>query len=233
MADPRVHVVQGGEHLSQIAARYGFNHWDAIWDDPANEELKNRRKNPNHLARGDLLTIPIREQHWESVATEELHTFKVEPVKVYLRLQLLEPPDKEGKREPIADTDFSLHIPGEREPREGTTGSKGEIEMEIPRHTLQAELVVHTEFPKSFPLAIGELDPIGEETEENPDGSSISGVQQRLNNLGFNCGEVTGKMNDLTRGAIRSFRKEHDLAEGDQCNDELRNKLQEEHDNLT
>ena len=57
-----VHTVQQGEHLPALAERYGFQTIDPIWNDPANAELKQLRKNPMVLMPGDEVTIPDREQ---------------------------------------------------------------------------------------------------------------------------------------------------------------------------
>jgi peptidoglycan hydrolase-like protein with peptidoglycan-binding domain len=48
---------------------------------------------------------------------------------------------------------------------------------------------------ETFELKLGHLDPY----------DTISGLQQRLNNLGFACGDPTGEMNEGTKLAMRSF----------------------------
>ena len=42
------HVVRQGEHLSQIAEKYGFS-YKALWDHAANAQLKKLRGNPPDL----------------------------------------------------------------------------------------------------------------------------------------------------------------------------------------
>ena len=54
------HVVAQGEYLSLIAARFGFRDPRVIWNHPDNAALRERRKNPNVLFPGDVLTIPER-----------------------------------------------------------------------------------------------------------------------------------------------------------------------------
>jgi peptidoglycan hydrolase-like protein with peptidoglycan-binding domain len=53
----------------------------------------------------------------------------------------------------------------------------------------------------TWSLQIGFLDPIDE----------LSGVQARLNNLGFDSGEVDGLNGPRTRAAVKSFQKKHGL----------------------
>jgi peptidoglycan hydrolase-like protein with peptidoglycan-binding domain len=43
--------------------------------------------------------------------------------------------------------------------------------------------------------------------------AETSGVQQRLNNLGFNAGSEDGEMNDATRKALAAFQKAAKLPE--------------------
>jgi N-acetylmuramoyl-L-alanine amidase len=50
-------------------------------------------------------------------------------------------------------------------------------------------------------LQIGHLDPVEETT----------GIQGRLNNLGFDCGEVDGIIGPQTEAAVRAFQDEHSL----------------------
>jgi len=52
-----------------------------------------------------------------------------------------------------------------------------------------------------YDLRLGTIDPI----------SSISGIQSRLNNLGFDCGAVDGVLGPRTEAALRAFQQAHDL----------------------
>ena len=57
-----VHTVEQGEHLSSIAAKYGFQKVATIWDHPDNAGLKSKRKNPHILLPGDKVVIPEGER---------------------------------------------------------------------------------------------------------------------------------------------------------------------------
>jgi peptidoglycan hydrolase-like protein with peptidoglycan-binding domain len=52
-----------------------------------------------------------------------------------------------------------------------------------------------------FELRIGHVDPI----------DAISGVQARLESLGYACGEPTGQMTDATREALQRFQRDRAL----------------------
>ena len=54
----RWHVVQRGESLSRIAHQYGLKNWRALWEDPKNEPLRKKRKNPNIVHAGDDVHVP-------------------------------------------------------------------------------------------------------------------------------------------------------------------------------
>lgn len=59
-----------------------------------------------------------------------------------------------------------------------------------------------------FQLEIGRLDPI---QESAPDKRCLSGVQQRLNNLGFDAGPVDGIDGPLTKGGVKRFQRRFKL----------------------
>ncbi len=228
MAKARVHAVGKSESIYQIARRYRMDA-ETIWKAPENDKLREIRKNPDLLALGDPLHIPPREEEGEECATEEHHVFEAETHKVYLRLQIME----EDRETPISDTEYELEIPGEKKPRTGKTGKKGEIEEEIPPGTERAALTVFSSRPIYRELLVGDLDPLLEETPDDPNKGCVRGIQQRLRNLGFGVGEATGKMNDRTRAAIRKFRKRFGLSESDGGDEEFQRKLEEIHDQWT
>ncbi|HEY6945459.1 MAG TPA: LysM domain-containing protein, partial [Candidatus Acidoferrum sp.] len=67
------HIVEQGEHLSQIAKKYGFPDYKIVWDHPENADLKKLRKNPNILFPGDQVFIPDKEEKEESGPTDKRH----------------------------------------------------------------------------------------------------------------------------------------------------------------
>jgi N-acetylmuramoyl-L-alanine amidase len=68
-------------------------------------------------------------------------------------------------------------------------------------------------------LGLGEIDPV----------EDISGVQARLNNLGFHCGEEDGEHDALLEQAIADFQARHDLEPTGELDDATRATLLEEH----
>jgi peptidoglycan hydrolase-like protein with peptidoglycan-binding domain len=78
-----------------------------------------------------------------------------------------------------------------------------------------------------FHLEIGQLNPI---QEKAPDRKCVSGVQQRLNNLGFDAGCVDGVFGSLTKAAIRRFQRKFDLKVDGNSTSAVQEKLYEIHD---
>lgn len=214
------HPVQQGECLSSIAKRYGFADWRTIFDHPQNEELRKRRPNPNVLYPGDNITIPNRELKQESSATEKVHTFLLQsdPVRLRLRLQDSDEHTLDGVR-------YRLVLEGRT--IDGKTGSNGLIEERIPADAHDAKLTIWLPDDKSsagmaIRVCLGHLDPV----------EYLSGVQARLNNLGFQCGRVDGRDKPEVETALRAFQKREGLPVTGQMDSTTLDRLREKHDQL-
>jgi N-acetylmuramoyl-L-alanine amidase len=205
---PTEHRIRQGECISSIAARHGLSA-EAIWDDPANAALKEDRQDFNVLYPGDVLVIPDRELKEESGGTEERHRFRKKAGTTLLRMQLL---DEEGPRANLA---YTLEIDGHF--LSGTTDGDGKLEHPIPAGASSGSLLVEGEDP--LPLSLGDLDPI----------ATVKGVQERLLNLGYECGPVDGQDGPRTQDALRQFQRENDLEESGEADDATRDKLVEVH----
>ena len=169
---PVVHKVKQGECISSIAEDYGFS-WERIWNDLNNEELKQKRKDPNILYPGDEVVIA----------------------------------DKEV-REEIDGQSFS-----------GKTNGEGRVEQRIPPNAKQGQLRLGEDGHEVYNIQLGSLDPLSE----------TAGVQQRLKNLGYECGSVDGETGPETREALIAFQKKHELGETGEINSETLDKLKQLH----
>ena len=72
---------------------------------------------------------------------------------------------------------------------------------------------------EEYELRLGDIDPI----------TSISGVQRRLKNLGFDCGAVDGKLSTQTSEALGEFQAKHELEVTGQPDQATRERLRTEH----
>jgi hypothetical protein len=179
----KIHIVKQGEHLSGIAAKYGFGDWHIVWKDGENAKLRAVR-DPHVLFPGDKLFIPERAEKTEKGETAIVHTFEINIPLLLLRLRVLD-----LDRRPVAEAPCELRV----KPVEVTlkkTDAKGIVEEEISNTLRDAELLVKKTIPPvkkgddprieqlKFDLKVGDLNP---ET-------TFSGQQARLNNLGYFAG---------------------------------------------
>jgi len=204
---PIEHHVEQGESIGALAGRYGFRP-ETIWEDPANADLRQRRGSPNILHPGDVVVIPDRRPRQESVSTERRGRFKRHGHGSKLHLKLME-----GDK-PRADLDYVLEVDGQL--FRGTTDGDGVLEQAVPPDARRAALTIGTEV---IPLMLGHMDPASE----------VSGVQARLNNLGFACGEADGVVGDATREALRAFQGANGLNVTGEVDAATRAKLEELH----
>jgi N-acetylmuramoyl-L-alanine amidase len=193
------HVVRQGECLSSIAKKHGIADWHTIYDDPQNADFKRKRPNPNLICPGDILFVPDLTQKEETGATETRHTFRLvgKPVKLRVLVQ-----DVDGQ--PLAGKKYELRVGAKVQT--GVTGSDGLAEVEAPADAEVGELVVWADDqapdqPDRLTLKIGHLDPVEE----------LSGVQARLNNLGYDCGPADGVDGERTQAAVKAFQGDQGL----------------------
>jgi len=198
------YIVKQGDCLSSIGHKYGI-FWEKIWNHPKNAKLRAKRQDPNIIYPGDVLFIPDKEEKEESAATEQRHRFKVKGVPAKLKLRILE------DEEPRANVNYTLVIDGRI--YNGTTDRDGKIEQTIPPNAQKGVLILEGDTP--IILQLGQLDPI----------DTITGVQARLLNLNFDCGEVNGRETPQLEKALIEFQKKYNLPVTGRIDETTRNKL--------
>ena len=99
---------------------------------------------------------------------------------------------------------------------DGTTDGDGEFEHFIPGDSRSALLMLRNG-QEVIPLRLGDLDPCDQAT----------GIQQRLNNLGFDCGSEDGEIGDASKEAIKTFQEAYKLDVTGEADDATKNKLKE------
>lgn len=250
--DASPHKVQRGDHICDIAQKvWKATNWRTVWESPTNKDLRDARQNPNLLYDGDVVHAPLPPDQNVPGQTEVENKSVMENLGLFLRLRIL----KED-RTPLAKAKFTLKMEnetqppfGKKNPREGTTDDQGQIQEEISKDADHATLTVQVppterkneegeiigDTPVTWRLWIGALYSI-EGLAPSP--KCIPGIQQRLNNLGFDCGHVVEpdkalEPNGATKAAMRAFCKayglnESCLAEADLLT--LRLKLRDVHD---
>lgn len=182
-------TVERGDSIASIADLTG-HFWQTIWNDPANEALKERRENPETLLPGDKVTIPPLRQKTESRETDLIHPFKRKgvPVKVVFTVAEQGP---DGKV--FADKAYTLQV-GKRR-YAGRTDQNGYLEHWVTPAAKNGKLVVDLDedgYPPQFTweLGIGTLAPAATKT----------GAIDRLKNLGY--GDFSADGNDEDSAAL-------------------------------
>ncbi len=203
--------VRDGDCMTSIANKHGF-YWETLWTDPSNRELKDARKNPNVLLPDDRVTIREMIRKDEPIAAEQRHTFvrRGEPAKLHVRIC------EDG--EPIMNQPYELRV--DDEVYSGTTDADGNVMLSIPGSARRGRLLVGPEGQQiEYRLDLGHLSPI----------EDLAGVQERLNNLGFDCDGTEGKWNARTEAALYRFQEENGLEITGKPDEPTRNKLLEVH----
>lgn len=205
------YVVRPGDCIASIAKDAG-HFWETIWDDPANADLKAARKDPNVLLPDDRVHVPPLREKWQPGQTEMRHRFRRKGQPEVFRLRLL----RDGK--PRGNEPYVLTIDGNE--TRGVVDAGGNIACPILPNARNGVLLVGTEPDVDrYDLSLGVMDPIDQ----------LVGVQKRLNNLGFFCGEADGKWGPLTETAVRRYQKSRGIQESGKPDDVTRSRLQKDY----
>jgi hypothetical protein len=210
------HEVARGECLSRIARQYGRSVLQ-IWNDPANKELREKRKTPNLLFPGDKVVIPPKGVHRFEAKTGQRHTLSLQKGSSDSNLVRLRFKDAFG--EPVSGLEFKVTLPDGNE-ISGTTDSDGKAELELAADVERVNLSI---CDVDSELVIGDLNPV----------ARVEGVQQRLNNLGFGCGAVDGDVGPKTRRSLIEFQNHTGLTPSGVADEATRCMLERIHDGVS
>lgn len=201
--------VSPGDSILSLAQQAG-HFWETLWNHSPNADLKGKRKDPNILAPGDLVTIPpIRVKDY-SCATDQRHTFKRRGVPAKLKIQLFQ------LGEPRANEDYTLII--DDKIIQGKTDADGNIEHFIQPDAKGGKLLLNGG-KEEYPVRIGHLNPI----------DILSGIKQRLNNLGYDCGDESDSLTPKLKQALLQFQADHKLPQTGEADAATKSKLESLH----
>lgn len=203
-----IHTVDRGDSIPSLAHDNG-HFWETLWNHPQNADLKRRRRTPNILNPGDEVFIPELRLKTVSKPTDTTHKFerKGVPAKIRMQLKMLGEPRKNEPYSLILD-DKTI---------EGTTDGDGFVEAFIRPNCTGGKLIL-TNTGEEIPIALGHLNPI----------DTVSGVRQRLSNLGFYCGDGD-EVDDATKTALAQFQGAHGLPKTGAIDEPTRGKLHSLH----
>ncbi len=204
---PKVIIAKEGDCFINICNHEGF-YWETVWNLPENQKLRERRKKHNIIKKGDRIYIPDLEIQEYQAGTERRHTFCLKTEKVNFTLTLMD------LGLPRANENYILVVNGSY--RTGTTDDNGTLIESIPPKARNGRLLLG-EKQEEIIINFGYMDPIEE----------ISGVQTRLQNMGFYEGEIDDQLNKETIAAIAEFQRSVNFSGEGELNDETRQALVE------
>ena len=206
-----VHIVEQGECIASIAQGSGHT-WQRIWDDPANAELKDLRKDPSVLLPGDKVVIPATTPRVESGATETKHVFQAARNQARLSIRFLQ----EGR--PRANQPCGVSIDDDPVLERELDGD-GVLDLPIPPDAKTARISVGPpEERDDYEIQLGGLDPATE----------TSGALQRLANLGYGAPAGPAPA-EAARAAICRFQRDHGLDPTGEVDERTRKALVDAH----
>ncbi len=194
------YIIQQGDTLTRIALKNGLNSAEDIYNHPANKTFKDKRPNPNVIYPGDQITLPEASATPFAGSVDKTHQFVLKPPKETFEV-IIKNDEGEvwtGKRAVLTVGEQTL---------DQTLDDSGLLSVELHKlnekeATLEIYLDEESEEPShTMEIQLAHLDPI----------DTISGVQGRCNNLGFDCGAVDGEMGPLTQEGIKAFQQHHQL----------------------
>jgi hypothetical protein len=197
VALPGTYVVRRGDHLARIAAAHGLS-LERIWNHPSNATLRRRRASPAVLLAGDEVHLPAIETKTVRSRLEATHRFVLAPRSTELRFVVRLRDGTVIDDEPCR---LSFRVGDRERTIEARTAADGTLDVRVPVRVREARLTL-VEHGLSWRIAIGHLDP-------DADGTApvVTGIQARLNNLGWHCGPIDGELGPKTRKAIASFQR--------------------------
>jgi hypothetical protein len=206
------YVVNQGECISSIAYEHGHL-VETILNDPANQALKEARKNYHVILPGDCLTIaPVRVKE-VSAETDKNHKFQLQAPAEIFQVRLLDLDDK-----PRANLKYTLII--DQQTFSGRTDGQGQLKHAIPPNARHGRLtLISGKNREEIELRLGDLDPT----------NAVSGAQARLSNLGYDCGPVDGILGPQTEQAIKRFQKHNKLQQTGELDDASMQELETMH----
>lgn len=156
-----------------------------MWDDPANAGLRQLRANPNVLLPGDSVFIGDKQDRDEAADTGKRHTYFTIAPSLKLRIVV-----KDRFDVPLGGELGTLDVDGDARPV--TTAGDGLIERAIAVDAKGGELYI---VGAALVVGIGRLHPV-----DHP-----SGWLARLNNLGYQAGDVGNPAPGDVRSAVEEF----------------------------
>ena len=214
-----------------VAKAFGFRNWRTIYNHENNESLR-KRQDPYDLHKEDKVFIPDKQPKDHQCDTNKKHTFTL-PTPTRPFSLVLEDDDED----PYSDTKYEIWIEGKKyvgkndDPEKvKRTREDGLIYEEVP---VVGKLEVRVWYEKGgendpdacekYEIEMGHMDPI----------DTVEGIQHRLENLGYSCGEDShGTLGTDTKKALKAFQSDWGLKESGEIDEDTKAALLQMHDQI-
>ena len=230
------YTVGEGENLITIAKAFGFRRWETIYNHQKNANFRKENPSPYIVKEKSKLWIPEFTIKQLPCETGKTHRFILERLKTLLHIEL-----KDDEGQPYANIKYEVWVPNKKTGNmklygsERRTTAQGFVDAEVPviqtvdgqgEESYAVDLKLWFDGddaqPETYTVQIGELDPI----------DTIEGIQDRLNNLGYDSGAVDGELGPITKAALEKFQADYGLPVTGKIDKATRNKLKAVHDNV-
>jgi hypothetical protein len=185
------HVVKRGEHLHEIAVRYGAD-VSRIWGLPENQRLKDQGRTPGQLASGDVVYVPLVKRNFLPLSSGQTNTLTAQVPKTEVTVNIH---GDDGKG--IANVAFEVQALGLK----GQSDGDGNICIKNVPYAFKVLLVHLVERDVTLQVLVGGLDPV----------STVSGKAQRLAHLGYLCEGAAGASDSTILDAFKLFCADHSM----------------------
>lgn len=192
---PHDHRIAPGDHVVRLAYQAGHATVDAVWNHPANAELRDQRPDPGVLVAGDLVHVPdAPDRVVEGLLTRRDHRIVLTLPMPQLRLVLERPGGiPHAAMACVAEFDDTRV--------QVVTDARGGLELELHPHTSKVQLDFDLQ---RIELTIATLEPV----------DTIAGWHARLDNLGYQPGSLRANTPSdpyALRSAVEEFQCDHGL----------------------
>lgn len=211
------YIVRQGDYLAKLAFIHGFDA-DEVWSHPKNAELAKLRADPNILAPGDILHIPVKKKEGLSIRKGATNRYVAKAPKVRVCIAF-----KTADEQPLANEPYEIEGLGGTELEskvKGTTDENGNLQIDAPVHV--RELSAY--FPRlhrMFQIRVGDMDPIAEAT----------GIRKRLRHLGIGDERLVKNLEDpmVLSDAVASFQEAQGMSPTGELDADTRDALLKAH----
>ena len=194
---PVDHTARPGDHVSRIAATYGFRSYEPVWTHAGNAALRQRRRSPHVLAVGDVVHVPAKAVREVERGTEQRHRFTVRLRPLVVRVAF-----QRWGGTALDAAPREVRVDGA--PVEPVAG-KGTVE--IPITPIADACVASWDDGREVAMRVGFLQPA----------DVLAGYRERLNNLGYRAGDADDPADAQLRSAVEEFQCDEGLDVDGKC----------------